>query len=430
MKHHRMHRRLMAAFATFTLGVATVFGLFAMAFVYTVEDRFLERTLKAEVLRQRAYFAQHGRWAEITEPGLMLHASRATLPPDLAAALNAVPDRQEAAGTEGRHYHLLPLAQRGEPPWLVTEVSRQLIVRPMRERLLGWLVGWGLAMVALALGLAWWLARRTSAPLERLARDVAQASPEHLPAQLAQGAPNDEVGAVARAFDVLLARTRAFIEREQAFTRDVSHELRTPLAVLRMGIDGLQRDAAASSPTRLAQPTQEQLGMLKAAVEQLTYTVDSLMVLAREDAADLPAEVAILPLVEHWALAHADWIDGHGLQLDVALSSKNTLSLPEPVLRLVLANLLGNAFRHGVSPSGQSGTVRVHLRDGRLCVCNPGAALPQDAGEAYVKGDASDGLGLGLSIVRRLLAQHGAVLEAEHTEGVTCLCVRVGAGAR
>jgi hypothetical protein len=31
----------MIAFAVFTLGVSALFGLFAMAFVYTVEDRFL-----------------------------------------------------------------------------------------------------------------------------------------------------------------------------------------------------------------------------------------------------------------------------------------------------------------------------------------------------------------------------------------------------
>ena len=42
-----IHWRLMTAFAAFTLGVTLLFGLFAMAFVYTVEDRFLEQLLNA-----------------------------------------------------------------------------------------------------------------------------------------------------------------------------------------------------------------------------------------------------------------------------------------------------------------------------------------------------------------------------------------------
>jgi hypothetical protein len=41
----RIQRRLMLAFATFTLGVSALFGLFAMAFVYTVEDKFMDRLL-------------------------------------------------------------------------------------------------------------------------------------------------------------------------------------------------------------------------------------------------------------------------------------------------------------------------------------------------------------------------------------------------
>ena len=41
-----LHRRWMLAAALFTLAVTALFGLFAMAFVYTVEDRFFERLLQ------------------------------------------------------------------------------------------------------------------------------------------------------------------------------------------------------------------------------------------------------------------------------------------------------------------------------------------------------------------------------------------------
>lgn len=242
---HRLHRRLMLALATFTLAVSALFGLFAMAFVYTVEDRFLERLLEQEAARQQEHFATHGRWTSTAADFISLHTAHRSLPADLAPLLAEQPRRREAAGQEGRHYHMLALQQVGQPPWLVAEVSQQLIVRPMRQDLLRWLVGWGLAMVALAIGLAWWLARRISAPLEQLAIRVGSAVPERLPARLAQGARDDEVGAVARGFDALLDRVRAFIARERAFTRDASHELRTPLAVLRMATERLQGDRSA-----------------------------------------------------------------------------------------------------------------------------------------------------------------------------------------
>jgi hypothetical protein len=57
----RLHRRWMLALAVFTLAVTALFGLFAMAFVYTVEDRFLERLLQQEAQAHRRAGRQAGR---------------------------------------------------------------------------------------------------------------------------------------------------------------------------------------------------------------------------------------------------------------------------------------------------------------------------------------------------------------------------------
>ena len=414
-----LQRRLMLALGAFTLGVSAVFALFAMAFVYTVEDRFMERLLEQEAQRQHAHRARRGGWGPTGSEFITLHTEAASLPPELRAVLAAEPRRREAAGAQGRHYHLWPLQSPGGPPWLVAEVSQQLIVRPMRQELLGWLFGWGLAMAGLALALARLLARRISAPLARLAAAVEQGAPGHLPQRLALGTRDDEIGALARAFDALLDRTRAFIGREQAFTRDASHELRTPLAVLRMAIERLQRDTA------LPAPVQQQLAPMLAATLLMEQTVSTLLLMARE--ADTPARPApptpVLPLVEQWVLAHADWLDAQGLTLDLQLPRQATLALPAPVLQLAVSSLLGNAVTHGQ----RGGVVQVRLDAGGLLVRNPSAPLPPGAGEAYVKGEGSGGFGLGLAIVRRLLESHHSRLELGHAEG--CTQARIGAPA-
>ena len=414
-----LQRRLMLALGAFTLGVCAVFGLFAMAFVYTVEDRFMERLLEQEAQRQHAHRARQGGWGPTGSEFITLHTEAASLPPELRAVLAAEPRRREAAGAQGRHYHLWPLQGPGGPPWLVAEVSQQLIVRPMRQELLGWLFGWGLAMAGLALALARLLARRISAPLARLAAAVEQGAPGQLPQRLALGTRDDEIGALARAFDALLDRTRAFIGREQAFTRDASHELRTPLAVLRMAIERLQRDTA------LPAPVQQQLAPMLAATLLMEQTVSTLLLMARE--ADTPARPApptpVLPLVEPWVLAHADWLDAQGLTLDLQLPRQATLALPAPVLQLAVSSLLGNAVTHGQ----RGGVVQVRLDAGGLLVRNPSAPLPPGAGEAYVKGEGSGGFGLGLAIVRRLLESHHSRLELGHAEG--CTQARIGAPA-
>ena len=406
-----LQRRLMLSLAAFTLGVSALFGLFAMAFVYTVEDRFLERLLEQEAQAQQTHFARQGRWGPTGSAFITVHTEAASLPPELHSLLAEEPRRREAAGAEGRHYHLLPLQGPGGPPWLVAEVSQQLIVRPMRQELLGWLLGSGVAMVGLSLALARMLARRISAPLARLASEVAQGAPGQLPQHLAVGTRDDEVGALARAFDALLDRTRAFIGREQAFTRDASHELRTPLAVLRMAIERLQREAG------LPAAVQQQLAPMHAAALLMEQTVGTLLLMARE--ADPPSTRApptpVVPLVEQWVLAHADWLDAQGLTLDLHLPRNATMALPAPVLQLALSSLLGNAVTHGQ----QGGQVQVSLDAAGLRVSNPSVPLPPGVGEDFVKGQASGGFGLGLAIVRRLLEGHGSQLELLYAEGCT-----------
>lgn len=406
-----LHTRLMATFAAFTLAVSALFALFAMAFVYAVEDRFLERQLDQEATRQAAHHARHGTYTAPESGFITLHSSRDTLPPDVATLLAEEPRRRELAGMQGRHYHLLPLVREGEPPWLVAEVSGQLIVRPMRRELLTWLAAWGALLVGVSLGLAAWLARRTSAPLATLSAQVSQAVPEQLPQALAGATRADEVGALARSFGALLDRTRRFITREQAFTRDASHELRTPLAVLRMGLERLI--AAPDTPAAL----RLELTPLHAATTLMEQTVHTLLLLAREgDPAATPAApTPVLPVVEQWVLAHAGWLDQQALALDVQLQREDRLALPPAVLQLVVASLLGNALAHGQ----RGGRIQVRLDRGALLIANPGAEPPVGAGRAGVKGEASAGFGLGLSIVRRLLEQQGARLEIAHLDGHT-----------
>jgi signal transduction histidine kinase len=415
----RLRRRLLLAFSGYALLVCALFGLLALSFAYVVEDEFFASALRAEAGRQRGHRAAQGRWTEPVLPFVRLYPGAAGLPVALARRAAAGPHVRELAGEDGRHYHLLRLDVDGS--WLVADVDEQLVVRSLRGRLLGWLAGLSLALTLLAVALGWALARRSSAPLERLARRVARSGPEALPRRLADGLAHDEVGELARHLDALHERVRAFVAREQAFTTDVSHELRTPLAVMGIACERLGDGAAP--------PDRALLASVQASLWQLGQTVDLLLALAREEDA-APRGVAparpLLPMVEQLVLAHAPLLDRHGIELSIEVPPQLTRPWSPALAQLLLGNLLANAIAHATS-----GAVRVVADAERVSVCNasgpPPAALLQDdaAGRTPgLKGAGSAGHGLGLSILRRLAARHGLALDLRHENGQTCASLR------
>ncbi|MCV2421617.1 histidine kinase dimerization/phospho-acceptor domain-containing protein [Paucibacter sp. DJ2R-2] len=418
----RLRQRLMLAFTGYTVLVSALFGLFAMAFVYTVEDQFFDSALRQEAQAQDISLRAGRGWREPAQDFIRLYRPGQALPEDLAQARLREPRSRELSGEQGRHYHLWPLPE--DHGLLVAEVSGQLIVRPMRRQLLVWLGAWGGGLALLALGLGWWLARRTSAPLARLAQAVAQSRPEQFPTDLAARYGDDEVGLLAAHLAQQNQRTREFIAREQAFSRDASHELRTPLAVLSLACERLAGQSLPPAQTAT-------LNSMRAALWQLQQTVELLLALSRE-ASPNPSTVAgqaqplaLLPQIEQLVLAHAPLLDQQGIELELEVPPALTRSWPPALTQLLLANLLGNALAHRQTPQIRISADAQHLSIANASAAPPEALLGTDAAgrQPGLKGEGSAGLGLGLSIVRRLAERHGLRLELQHASGWTTVCL-------
>lgn len=399
----------MLAFATFAVVVTVVFGLYVVMFTYAVEDAFFDTMLDREVAAQLRHHARTGVWAQPREAFVQVIAQSSALPDDIEATIKAEPSRTEFPGSGNRHYHVRALVPEGSASraWLVAEVSQQLVVRPMRGLLLRVLAWSGLAMLLLALLLGWWLARRISAPLSRLAALVDDTDPARFPVAFADRFPDDETGVLARALDRLVKRIHAFTDREREFTRDASHELRTPLAVIRGACEQLDAEAALSDAGR------RQLAHARQSARQLEQTVATLLTLARESSPqEYGGATVLLPILERVIVEQAPRLEGKRVDVVARVPAYVSIAAPAPVLHILLSNLVGNAFAHTTD-----GEVRLDVNAGRLRISNPGNAVQGEDFEPHVKGSASAGFGLGLSIVRRLCERHGIDLRIESTEG-------------
>jgi signal transduction histidine kinase len=208
---------------------------------------------------------------------------------------------------------------------------------------------------------------------------------------------------------------RRAVRARDEFLSIAAHELRSPVAALQLRLGALRRSAGASAAA--LDPVARQGDRLAALVERL---LDVSRIAAGQ--LDLhPADVDLAALVRDAAARARDELQHAGC----ALSVEAPPALPAAVdpLRMdeVIGNLLSNAARHAAGAP----VALVLAREGvlaRLEVRDRGPGVPPaERGrlfDRFERGAASRaGLGLGLWIVRRIVAAHGGVVRVEDAPG-------------
>jgi signal transduction histidine kinase len=416
-----LRRRIIQSFLAMMALACLVFGFFSFLFAYSVEDSLFEDALRGEVAHQQAYWRVHRTFDRPGRDYIAIHADPSGFPPDLRRHYGREPGRSEFAGDAGRHYHVMRFDLPGSagPAYAVAEVSRHLVVRPIRPEMLTFLALWALGML-LATGLiGYWLANRATEPLTRLAGQISDASSDRVPGIVAAQFPANEIGVLAQALERAFDRIRAFVEREGRFTRDASHELRTPLAVIKSAAElmATHRDL----PPAIVDP----LRRIAYAGEEMERTIDLLLELAREESVQSrPEQVTLLPLIETAVLDASERFGGGDRNVVIAVPETATVHASPTGVALILANLICNAFQHA-----SLGQLSIAMTGDALSVADSGPGIAPDMAEAvaepFVKGADSAGHGLGLSIVKRLCDRDGIAFAVEVTPGGGTL-VRLG----
>ncbi len=203
----------------------------------------------------------------------------------------------------------------------------------------------------------------------------------------------------------------------------VAHEFRTPLTSLQMAVHLCTEEAAGPL-------TEKQADLLFAAREdcnRLQTIVNDLLDVSRVHEGELALSTEALgveDLVSQALSAHRTAADEKGLSLasEVLPGLAPVLADPERV-KLVFANLIGNAIRY--TPSGGRIAVRAKAEDGmtRFEVADTGPGIPREQ-QALVfekfyrlPGSGSQGAGLGLFIAREVVRAHGGTIGIDSEVG-------------
>ncbi|MHC3474563.1 sensor histidine kinase [Streptomyces sp. 7R007] len=149
----------------------------------------------------------------------------------------------------------------------------------------------------------------------------------------------------AAALEHSVAELRGMEARARRFAADVSHELRTPLAAMSAVTDVLDEDAA-----RLDPDTATAVRLISEETVKLARLVDDLMEISRFDAGAAVVHLDEIDLAESLrrTLAARAWSDL--VEADLPPPDALRGRVDPRRLDVVVANLVGNALRHGARP--------------------------------------------------------------------------------
>lgn len=395
-----LERRIIIAFTLMTLLVSGTFSLGIVAIVHFIEEHLVSQELDRQLHVVVHEDLRNGRSPRL-DPETHFYASNLD-----EFAIPKQFDRKElgfAEVVDGDEAFYVYIQEINGVRYALVQEQHEFEDR--EQALFNVVLAGFILSIIGAWGLGRLMARKIMQPVSRLAQQVRHRD-QLLPLAppLAPEYANDEIGHLAAAFDSTLSKLRNSLEREKLFTSDVSHELRTPLMIIASSCELLAEG-------NLAEKEVTHLQRIKRASEEMHDLVQTFLILARSkpEEAFLGGQATLQSIadaqVELWQTMFTD--KQIEFQCAVAETPKETL-YNATFLRTVFSNLLRNALHYT-----EHGKVKLTLYADHFTVEDTGIGIPENFQESifepFVRGHNArgEGLGLGLSLVRRICTHQG-----------------------
>jgi signal transduction histidine kinase len=296
--------------------------------------------------------------------------------------------------------------------------SRTVLLAPLRRTFLE--IGGVVVVVGLGIGFlsAWRATRPLHQVVETARRIIATGA---LDARVPPPGGRDDVAELVQYFNTVLDRNASLVRSMREALDNVAHDLRTPLTSLRGAAELalIQEGDPAASREALADCVER--------TDEVLHLLRTLMDVSEAEAGMLRLQKGPCDLREIARQAmdlYAEVAESRELQLMLA-SGEPVPLVADPVrLRQAVANLVDNALKY--TPAGGRVELAAARRDDEavLLVSDTGPGIPiaeqVRVWERLYRGDHSrsqSGLGLGLSLVRAIVAAHGGQTTVRNAPG-------------
>lgn len=224
---------------------------------------------------------------------------------------------------------------------------------------------------------------------------------------------SDEIGELARGFNLMASQIGALVQNQQRLLRDISHELRSPLTRAQLAIALEQRQGGGLQLPRLQQE-----------LERIDQMLDELLTFSRLDAGQYQLqalELDVVELIEEVISVNQLEADNRQQQLIYQGPTQALAFCDSRLIARAIENVLRNAIKY--SPHDTTITLALQLTQGQLLlsITDHGPGVPANALQAVFepfyrvsdsRNSQTGGTGLGLAIAAQALRQHQGQISA------------------
>lgn len=283
---------------------------------------------------------------------------------------------------------------------------------------------WVLAAGACTLTTGLVVRRQYQKPVEELSEAARRVAAGDFSVYLAPRHPAEKathLDALTEDFNKMVEELGSIETLKTDFFSNVSHEIKTPLAVIQTNAELLQKGHLTEEERRDCTDT------ILQATRRLSSLITNMLKLnklEKQVIRPLPQDFDVCAQLCTCALQFEDLWEKKQIDFEADLEDRVTLCADEGLLELVWTNLLSNAIKF--TPAGGRVVLRQTSGAGELTVsvsdtgCGMDEATRKRIFDKFYQGDtshATEGNGLGLALVRRILELSDGSIRVESTPG-------------
>ncbi len=259
------------------------------------------------------------------------------------------------------------------------------------------------------------LATLTLKPVNQMTQSAQQITVENLKLRIPIPETQDEMTTLAKTFNAMLDKIDKAFTAQKQFAQDMSHELRTPLTILKGELE------TTLKKVRNKEDYEYVLRSNLEEVNRIYRIVEDLLTLAKLDSRELSLSLEQFELklfLEEIVNDFKILAEPKGIAITLSTPSNIFLKADRNHLRRALMNLLDNALKYNRDQGRVDLNVQKELKWIKIEIRDTGAGIPAehipfifDRFYRIESSRHSEGVGLGLSIVRSIIEAHGGRIE-------------------